>query len=67
MVNQSFASANDINVQDNAQLCIQKTLPVFPAPTAKTTPKTGPEALALIGLIPSAIAGLVLRKRSMKN
>lgn len=67
VVNQSFASVNAITVQDNAQLCIQKSMNVFPAPSAKTTPKTGPETIALIGLIPSAIAGLVLRKRAMTS
>lgn len=67
VVNQSFASVNDMSVQDNAQLCIQKTLTVYPAPKAKTTPKTGAEVLVLVGLIPSAIGGLILRKRAMTS
>lgn len=39
-------------------------LKVFPQPSVKTTPPTGPEALALFGLIPTAGIGYFLRKRS---
>jgi uncharacterized repeat protein (TIGR01451 family) len=39
-------------------------LPVYPPTTAKTTPQTGPESLALIGLIPSALGGLYLRRKA---
>lgn len=39
-------------------------LPVFPPTQAKTTPQTGPEALSLIGLIPSAVGGLMLRRKT---
>ncbi len=67
VTNQSFASISNVTVQDNAQLCIQKTMPVYPAPKAKTTPKTGPEAIALFGLIPSGIGGLLLRKRTSRS
>lgn len=38
--------------------------PVFPPTTAKKTPETGPEAIALFGLIPSALSGLYLRRKS---
>lgn len=37
---------------------------VFPPTTAKKTPDTGPEALALIGLIPSALGGIFLRRKT---
>lgn len=67
VINQSFASVNDMNVQDNAQLCIQKSMTVFPTPVTKTTPKTGSEMLTLVGLIPSAIGGLLLRKRAITS
>lgn len=38
--------------------------PVYPPTTATTTPETGPEALALVGLIPSAAAGFALRRKT---
>ncbi len=37
---------------------------VYPPTTAAKTPDTGPESLALFGLIPSALSGLYLRKKS---
>jgi len=39
-------------------------LPIHPKPDAKTTPATGPEAIALISLIPIAIAGFYLRHKT---
>lgn len=39
-------------------------IPVYPPSQVTTSPRTGPEALALIGLIPSAIGGLLLRKKA---
>ncbi len=39
-------------------------LPVYPPTKATTTPQTGPEAIALIGLIPSAIGGMLLRRKT---
>lgn len=39
-------------------------LTVFPPTKAKTTPETGPESLALFGLIPSAIGGFFLRRKT---
>lgn len=39
-------------------------LPVHPPTNANTTPETGPESLALIGLIPSAIGGMILRRKT---
>lgn len=75
VVNQATAKTNDNQESsDNAQFCIEKEvtpttkggLKVFPAPEVKTTPSTGPEMFALIGLIPSGLAGLVLRKKASK-
>lgn len=74
--NQSIVSVNDVQNQDNAAFCIQNpTLgtttpltkggqPVFPAPKAKATPKTGPEMLTLLALIPSGLGGLILRRKT---
>ncbi len=39
-------------------------LPVYPPTKAKTTPQTGPEAIALFGLIPSAVGGMLLRRKT---
>lgn len=66
ITNKAQATAEGKTAEDNAQLCVEKTLPVFPAPQAKVTPKTGPEVLALIGLLPASISGLLLRKKSLR-
>lgn len=42
-------------------------LPVQPKPNAKTSPKTGPEALALIALLPSGLIGFLLRKKTLRR
>ncbi len=39
-------------------------LPVYPPTKATTTPPTGPAEWSLIGLIPTAISGFVLRRKS---
>jgi len=72
VVNRAVAVSHDLTSEDNAQLCIQKTVlgttkggnVVYPVPSAKTTPPTGPEALTLIGLLPTALAGFMLRKKN---
>ena len=76
LINQASISMDGKTSQDNAQFCIEKEMqpknppttkggkPVFPPTTATTTPETGPEALALIGLIPSALGGAYLRKKT---
>jgi uncharacterized repeat protein (TIGR01451 family) len=72
VLNQAIAIV-DGQVQDNAQFCIQKQvtttttkggLKVFAPPAVTTTPPTGPEALALVGLIPTGALGYFLRKKS---
>lgn len=67
------------NIQDNSQLCIQKPglgivpastkggLKVFPPAKVKATPPTGPEAIALFGLIPTGTLGLLFRKLSTRG
>lgn len=76
VINQSSASSAGQTSQDNAQLCIEKvTAPVetkggkqmFPLPQTTTTPPTGPEALPLLALIPSGLAGIFLRKKSART
>jgi uncharacterized repeat protein (TIGR01451 family) len=73
VVNQSIMNvSNGQSAKDNAQFCIQtKTtittkagLPVYPAPVITTTPSTGPEMLPFLALIPTGIAGFILRKKS---
>lgn len=82
VVNQAIAIVDGKNVsQDNAQLCIEKTIaaiapttimtkggfPVLSSVPTTTAPKTGPESLALFALVPTGITGLMLRKYSMKK
>lgn len=38
--------------------------PVYPVPTTSKTPPTGPEALALVALLPGALSGYILRKQT---
>lgn len=79
VINQATESNNSQTSSDNAQFCIEKPsvtptpvtpnttkggLPVYPAQPGTTTPPTGPEALALIALLPSGAAGLFLRRKS---
>jgi len=73
VTNKATATAEGKTAEDNAALCVEKTAtttkggqPVFPAPKATATPKTGAEALVMIGLIPGLASGLLLRKRAYK-
>jgi uncharacterized repeat protein (TIGR01451 family) len=78
LVNQATATADNSQMsQDNSQFCIENVestvvalkggFPVFPPTTASSTPKTGAEALTLLALIPTGIAGLIFRKYSNKK
>jgi uncharacterized repeat protein (TIGR01451 family) len=78
MAFQARAAFGNTMSADTAQFCVQKTpqptqavrsgqttkggLAVQPAPTSKTTPPTGPQTLTLLALIPTGLAGLLLRK-----
>jgi uncharacterized repeat protein (TIGR01451 family) len=73
--NQVAANSNNgDSASANSQFCIVSTitttkgglLVVSPAPV-KTTPPTGPEALPLLALIPGALAGFGLIKKSNKS
>jgi uncharacterized repeat protein (TIGR01451 family) len=71
-VNMASAVAEGKESKDNSQFCIEKAttkggLPVMDAPkNMKQTPATGPEAFALIGLIPAGLSGLILRRKAIK-
>lgn len=39
-------------------------LPIAPQPQSATSPRTGPEMLALIGLLPAGLGGLLLRRKT---
>jgi uncharacterized repeat protein (TIGR01451 family) len=74
VVNQ--ASGTDNNGDTNtasSQLCIQNVVNGTPTPVVlpvaqiKTTPPTGPEMLPLLALIPGALGGLYLRRKSKHN
>lgn len=82
VVNQALVTSNNNDVaQDNAQFCIEKlaittqtsvtsttkgSFPVLSPVPIKITPSTGPESLILFSLIPTGIAGWLLRKISYK-
>jgi len=67
VTNKATVTAEGKTAEDNAALCVEKTaMTVYPAPKTKETPKTGPEALALIGIVPAALSGLLLRKKAYK-
>lgn len=73
-VNTARSVAQDNSTaQDTSEVCIQKSVPqkpgtpqVFKGGTVKETPSTGPEMLALIGLVPAGAAGMYLRRKSIK-
>jgi len=71
VVNQVTAtSSNSGSSMDNAQFCIQNVIvqyPVLLPPKTTTTPSTGPEMIPLIGLIPTGIAGWIMRKKSFEE
>lgn len=80
VVNQVNAVTNQgATAQDNAQFCIEKNLlpttvtttkggfPVLSPTDVTSAPKTGPESLILLSLIPTGIAGFALRKYSIKK
>jgi uncharacterized repeat protein (TIGR01451 family) len=74
VVNQAAGTDNngDTNTA-SSQLCITNVTNVTPTPVilpvakVKTTPPTGPEMLPLMALIPGALGGIFLRKKSKHN
>lgn len=77
-VNQVSVTSNEgPNGGDSAQFCIRNQastvttvtkggVTIFPPPAVAKTPSTGPEALALIGLLPAGGLGAFLRKKTSK-
>ncbi len=69
----------DGQIEDDANFCIEKQAVGGPAPTTKgglkvfttpqvtKTPPTGPETIALLGLIPTGALGLLFRKYSTQG
>lgn len=67
VVNQAVATdSNGMSNNATSQLCIQ-TPTVLPVVKAKVTPPTGPETLPLALLLPGALGGLFLRRKSQKS
>jgi uncharacterized repeat protein (TIGR01451 family) len=74
VVNQAAGTDNngDTNTA-SSQLCITNVVNPTPTPVLlpvaqiKTTPPTGPEMLPLLALIPGALSGLYLRKKSKNS
>jgi uncharacterized repeat protein (TIGR01451 family) len=80
VINQARVEANRKVSQDNVKACVSRTdataqaqnkpttskggLPIYPPTQSKSTPETGPEALALIGLAPLGALGFYLRKKA---
>jgi uncharacterized repeat protein (TIGR01451 family) len=69
VTNNVVATATDsTSASDNSQVCIEKSV-VTPTPVimekpgVKTVPATGPEVGILAGLIPTGIAGLLIRRK----
>jgi uncharacterized repeat protein (TIGR01451 family) len=74
LINQGQATDNNgLTNTSQSQFCIQKSVlgttqpQVLTAANVTSTPATGPEMLPLISLIPGGIAGLILKKKSIKN
>lgn len=72
VTNQAVATADNQSQRvASSQVCIQKNVlgtttgpVVYPAPKVVTTPPTGAEVFSLLGLIPAALVGRRLRKKS---
>lgn len=66
LINNASVTDNSTQNSDSSQFCVQKQVlgKVFPAPKITSTPPTGPEMLPLAMLLPGALAGFALRKRT---
>ena len=71
VVNHALAQSSENESSDVSQFCIQRVitttkggLPVMPAPEITETPDTGAGMLTLVGLIPTALGGLYLRRKA---
>lgn len=78
VINYVSAVMSNIKADSNSKFCLSASqgvplepgattkggIPPMPAPNMTQTPSTGPETLALIGLIPAGLAGLILRRKT---
>ena len=64
--NVTISDNNGGSTGDSSQVCIQNSTAVLPATTVKTTPATGPEMIPLALLLPGALGGFILRRKSKK-
>ena len=74
LINQATGTDNNgVTNTSSSQFCVEKSVlgttqpQVFAAPSVVATPATGPEMLPLLSLIPSGLAGFILRKKSIKK
>ena len=74
LINQARAKDNNgVENASSSQFCVQKqvlggsTPQVLPAPKVTSTPATGPEMLPLLALLPGALGGFILRRKSQKT
>lgn len=65
--NAASVNINGAVDSDTASICVQKPNVVYPTPNVKTTPKTGPEMLGLLGLLPGSLAGIALRRKAYRK
>ncbi len=63
-VNSVVVTPTPTSVTENAPATTKGGLPLYPPTNATTTPPTGPEDWTLIGLIPTAISGFLLRRKT---
>ena len=65
--------SNGLKDSAQGQFCVKKqvlggsTPQVLPAPKVTSTPATGPEMLPLLALLPGALGGFILRRKSQKT
>lgn len=73
LINQAEGKdSNGVVNSSSAQFCVQKSVlgstpEVLPAPKVTKTPATGPEMVSLALLLPGALGGIILRRKSNKT
>jgi hypothetical protein len=65
--NVTISDNNGGSTGDSSQVCIQNSTAVLHAATVTTTPATGPEMIPLALLLPGALGGFILRRKSNKK
>lgn len=75
VTNRGSMNMNGQTYTDTAQICIERQVlgttpttkggqPVYPATNPESTPPTGPESVAVLGLLPMALSGIYLRRKT---